>query len=137
MNIIIDTGPLIAFFDQSDQYNYYAGKEFSNLDSPFYTCEAVLTETIFLFQRGGINADLLFRMIEREDLIIKPTFNNTSNQQQIRKIIQNYDNLPASFTDACLVALSETINESSIFTLDKDFTIYRNSKGKPLSLINP
>lgn len=137
MNIIIDTGPLVAFFDRSDQYHYHVGKEFARLEPPFHTCEAVITETVFLLLRGNMNPRLLFEMVERGDLVIKPAFNKKSIQQRVRDVVTGYQNLPASFADACLVAMSEQQNGTTIFTLDSDFSIYRNQEGKTLSLLIP
>lgn len=133
MKIILDTGPLVAFLDQSDHYNYRVGKVFSGLKPPLYTCEAVISETVFLLQRGNINPDLMFEMVKTGDLIIKPVLNNASAIVQIRKLIQNYQNLPASFADASLVYMYEKYKNAALFTLDRDFTIYRTSNG---ALIN-
>lgn len=51
--------------------------------------------------------------------------------------MENYKNLPASFADSCLMYLSENGSDSHIFTLDTDFTIYRDKNGKPVKLILP
>lgn len=137
MNIIIDTGPLVAFLDQSDYHNYRVGKALSELNPPFYTCEAVVTETIFLLQRGNINPDFLFEMIEQGDIVVKPLLNNTPAIQQIREMIQNYKKLPASLADAGLIYLYEKLGNAAVFTLDSDFTIYRTTKGTIIHSLLP
>ena len=137
MNYLLDTGPMIAFLDKRDHWHEWAIKQFNKIDSPLYTCEAVITEIVFLMLRQGQKAEIILDFVGKGDIIVKPLLTNKSHQQRIRQIIQNYHNLPASFADACLVTLAETMNDSSIFTLDNDFTIYRNRKGNPLSLIKP
>jgi predicted nucleic acid-binding protein len=42
-----------------------------------------------------------------------------------------------SFADACLVTLSETLNDARVFTIDEDFTIYRRKRNRHLDLFLP
>ena len=137
MTILIDTGPLYAFFDQNDQYNHWAGEQFAKITQPMLTCEAVIAETVFLMLGSGISPEYLFTFIERGHLKISPVLANPSQIQRIGNIIIKYNNLAASFADACLVEICEKRSPVKIFTLDKHFSIYRTSKGKPLSLISP
>jgi predicted nucleic acid-binding protein len=48
-----------------------------------------------------------------------------------------YRNVPMSFADACLVCLVENHPGSTLFTLDRDFTIYRQFKRRLITLIAP
>ncbi len=135
--IIIDTGPLVAFLDKSDQYNYWTGELFSELKPPFLTCEAVLTETMFLMQRGGISSGYLFKMIQRGSLLVQPIAANKNVLTTIGTFLDKYQNLPASFADACLVWMYENNPNGSILTLDHDFTIYRTSNDDVVKTIMP
>lgn len=137
MIVLIDTGPLYAFFDKNDQWHDWSLRQFSQLKPPFTTCEAVITETLFLLNRSGIITRPLFELFNRNLLTIHPVIQDQSGQKQIRTFMENYKNLPASFADSCLMYLSENDSDSHIFTLDTDFTIYRDKKGKPVKLIIP
>lgn len=137
MSILIDTGPLYAFFDRRDQWNRWVTERFGELIPPFITCEAVIGETVFLLTRNNIPIDGLFKSVEREDIIIEPVFTTKTGQNRVRTIINTYQDLPASFADVCLVHMAETTKNSHILTLDNHFTIYRTAKGKPISLISP
>jgi len=53
--------------------------------------------------------------------------------QNIRETFVTYSDLPADLADATLLELANSENISSIITLDKDFTIYRNQDGEPLT----
>ncbi|WP_193196423.1 PIN domain nuclease [Nostoc sp. MG11] len=44
-NIIIDTGPLVALINSREQHHSWAIKEVTNLAYPFFTCEAVISES--------------------------------------------------------------------------------------------
>lgn len=137
MKILIDTGPLYAFFNKRDQWNWWVGKTLGEYEPPLYTCESVISETIFLFQRSSMQVGGLLELITRGHLVVEPVFKSKKDRQRTQEILINYQNLPASFADACLVRMSENSNLSKILTLDNDFTIYRTSNGEVLQLISP
>lgn len=138
MRILVDTGPLLAYLDKSDQWHRWAAKQFGNFKPPFYTCEAVMTEICFLLSRQNMNQDIVFSLVEQGEIIIKPVFSSKQMQGHVRNIVNTYNNLPASFADACLVCMAEhAASDAKIFTLDNHFNIYRTAGGNPLSLISP
>ncbi|MEX0719718.1 MAG: PIN domain-containing protein [Balneolaceae bacterium] len=137
MTILIDTGPLYAVFDHRDQWHGWSVQQFGCLNPPFVTCEAVVTETIFLLNKIGIGTEPLFNLMNRNLLQVEPILNSSSNQRFIQKFISNYKNLPASVADSCLMFLSEHEKDPVIFTLDSDFTIYRMQNGNTVNLIIP
>ncbi|MEM1169177.1 MAG: hypothetical protein AAGJ08_08940 [Cyanobacteria bacterium P01_H01_bin.35] len=55
----------------------------------------------------------------------------------IRELMQKYQSVHKSFTDACLVRMSELISGSSLLTLDSDFRIYRKNKTEIIDVIIP
>ena len=52
-------------------------------------------------------------------------------------LMQRYTNVPMPFADACLVALAENQPEARIFTLDRDFLVYRRHGSQSLALLAP
>jgi len=137
MKILVDTGPLYAFFNKRDQWNWWVGKTLGEYEPPLYTCESVISETIFLLQRSSMKIGELMELIERGHLVVQPAFITKSDQERIQVILTNYQNVSASFADACLVRMAEIHDSSQIMTLDSDFTIYRKSGDVPLNLISP
>jgi predicted nucleic acid-binding protein len=137
MNILLDTGPLVAYLDKRDQYHHWATQKFGKLRPPFTSCEPVISEAVYLLQSRTGNPQPLFEIIKRGDLAIQPVFNTSASQQYIAQIVVKYGDLPADFADACLVSLYENTRDARIFTLDSDFNIYRTSEGHPLPLIIP
>ena len=63
--ILVDTGPLVAYLDRSDRHHAWAKQSFMQITRPLLTCEAVIAETLFLLRRGGINPDNLLSLISR------------------------------------------------------------------------
>lgn len=137
MKVIIDTGPLFALFNKSDQYHHWANKKLTTIKEPLVTCESVLSEAIFLMHRTGINTNNLFEFIKGGDLTVQAIFSNEENRTGIRSLINTYANLPCAFANACLVQMYETTDSDKVFTTDHHFAIYRTSEAKTLELISP
>jgi uncharacterized protein len=133
--IIIDTGALVAFFNKSDYYHKWAISQFSILKPPFYTCEAVISETCFLLKNYKNGATNIFKLIDRE--LIKIPFILKSEINTIDNLMDKYRNIPMSLADGCLVRMAEQITDSVILTIDSDFKIYRKNKRKIIPVIMP
>ena len=133
--IIIDTGPIVAYLRQNDSYHEWASEVTHSLKPPFHTCEPVLTESCFLLERGGGNADSLLELIERGLIVV--TFKVSENVTRIRKLMTKYSNVPMSLADACLVVMSEDTENGCVFTLDSDFRIYRCRGRKVIPVLMP
>ena len=56
---------------------------------------------------------------------------------RVMALMERYANVPMSFADACLVALAESMPGARLFTLDRDFLIYRQHDDEPLALLAP
>ena len=48
MPAIVDTGPLVAFFDRSERHHSWVAERIEQLEAPLLLCEPVLTEAIYL-----------------------------------------------------------------------------------------
>jgi predicted nucleic acid-binding protein len=133
--VLVDTGPLVAFFDRSSSQHAWVVEQFKSLTSPLETCEPVISEVLFLLKRAGIAPDPLFEMIERD--VLRLSFRLSDEFQSVRKLLQKYKSLPTSLADACLVRMSETTTESVVFTLDRDFLVYRRNRMHTIPLLAP
>jgi uncharacterized protein len=133
--VIIDSGPLVAFLNKADQYHNWALTQFSQLNPPFYTCEAVISEVCFLLRETRNGAQNVFKLLERE--LIQIPFKLESEVSATIVLMDKYNNIPMSLADACLVRMSEQITDSTICTLDSDFKIYRKEKRKVIPVIMP
>ena len=133
--VIIDTGPLVAFLNKSDYYYGWTLTQFSQLNPPFFTCEAVISEACFLLRNTGNGMQNVLKLLDRE--LIQIPFKLDLEISTIQSLMKKYSNLPMSLADACLVRMSEQISQSIICTLDSDFRIYRKEKRKVIPLIIP
>ena len=133
--VLLDTGPLIAFLNKKDQYHEWALAQFATMTPPLLTCEAVLSETCFLMRHYQRGAATVLSLIERELLAVR--FRLEEELSAIRVLMDKYEDVPMSLADASLVRMTEQIADSVVFTLDRDFKIYRRSRRKVIPTILP
>jgi uncharacterized protein len=135
VNIIVDTGPLVALLNRRDHHHDWARSTAGGLDAPFHTCEAVLAEAHHLMRRIHDGNRRLNQLVDSGKLDL--SFRYEGHRQRVHELIDKYANVPMSFTDACLVALSESLRDPRVFTVDADFRIYRQKRNRALSLLHP
>ncbi len=133
--VIADTGPLVAYFDRRSEHHAWVKSQFQQLRDPLHTCEAVITETLFLLKRGGLNPDWVLALVAQGDL--RCDFSLTTEVADLRKRLYQYRTLPATLADVCLVRMSEQQDASVVFTLDRDFLIYRRNRRQKIPLLAP
>jgi predicted nucleic acid-binding protein len=132
---IVDTGPLVAFFDRAERHHRWAAERFEELDAPLLMCEPVLAEAMYLLARYPKAQDALLGLIE--DGALSVAFRLDEHLGVLRKLLQKYRDAPMSLADACIVRMSEIHDRHSVLTLDSDFLVYRKHGRAPLALIHP
>ena len=123
MHILVDSGPLIALFDGSDQYHHRAVECLRALRRQLLTNAVVVTEVCHLLEFGGGRPRLDFlEWVEQAVDLDGPT---REDLPRAREVLAKYADLPADFTDASLVRLAERRGVRDILTVDRDFEVYR------------
>ena len=132
---ILDTGPLVAVLDATDQWHGWAAPKLRELNEPLWTCGAVLSETSFLL---GLHPPAVARLRGLvRDGVVRPAAEDAPLWNRALALMDRYASVPMSFADACLVALAESNPDARLFTLDRDFLIYRQHEDKALALLAP
>jgi predicted nucleic acid-binding protein len=132
--ILIDTGPLVAFFDKDDQHHGLCIETLKGLREPLVTTWPVLTECFYLLNFSWEVQDSLWLFIQRGGVEIYPI--EKEFIIQCRDLMRQYHDLPMDLADATLVALADVLGVSKVFTLDhKDFSIYRLKHKRRFTLI--
>ncbi len=133
--VILDTGPLVAYLDKRQEHHAWAVEEFDGLSGHVVSCEAVITEGCFLLagheQALAKIADYLQRGV------IKLVFSLAANHSRVFALMRKYADTPMALADACLLCMAQERPRARFFTLDSDFTIYRLKGGKPVPRIAP
>jgi len=130
--VLADAVAIVGLLSETDQWHDKALFHFKKLPKPFYTCEAVITESCFLM-RESINGekqvlDLIANNVLRID------FSVASEVDSLKSLMHKYKSVPMSLADACLVRMTEILG-ATIFTFDGDFEIYRKHGRQRISLI--
>ena len=133
--VIVDTGPLVAAINHKDTFHAWAVQQLSTIQTPLYTCEAVVSEASFLLQQvyGGRQA-LLAWLAQG---LVMVDFRLSDEIAAVQALMQQYESVPMSLADACLVRMAELRPGSDVFTMDADFVIYRLNRNQPIPVIMP
>jgi predicted nucleic acid-binding protein len=132
---VIDTGPLVAWLSEKDAWHGWAVEQFGLLEPPFLTCEAVLTETCFLYAREGGEPARILAKVRSGLLQVRIEINDEA--ATLETLMARYRDTPMSLADACLVRLSEIHKDCRIFTLDRHFKHYRRFGRSVIPLLSP
>ena len=132
--VIMDTGPLVAWFCPRDIHHAWAVEEFERLPAGMLVCEAVLTEACHLVAKDGVPPAAILRLVERQDLHLVPVAGETS---AIRALMETYADAPMDFADACVTRLAEMFEDSTVCTVDTDFLVYRKNRKSVIPLVSP
>jgi len=133
--ILLDTGPLVAFLHAGDDHHDWAVRQFDEFEAPLLTCEAVIAESCHLLRKIPGAPIRVLQLIERGSIRI-----DLSLQQEhmaLAALLKRYSDLPASVADVCLVRMSEIHEPSIVLTLDSDFHVYRRLGRKTISVVHP
>ncbi len=133
--VIADTSALVALLSPRDQWAQWARREAAELPVPYITCEAVISETSFLLRLSPELQTALLSLISKG--AIRIDFTLSLHIEAISALMTKYADLPMSIADACLVQMSDLVDNPVIFTADSDFLLYRRRGGKSLRLIYP
>jgi predicted nucleic acid-binding protein len=135
MIVLVDTGVLIALIDPDTREHEWAQDRAKRLPQPFQTSEPVLTEAAFVLARDGFDADELFALAEAGVIRVGLSFED--ERAALRELMARYRDVPMSLADATLVRLAELNDDSSVFTLDADFRLYRRHRNKIIPVMMP
>jgi predicted nucleic acid-binding protein len=133
--VIIDAGPLYSFLDRNEQNHDWTCTQFRKIRGPMLTCDAALSEVCFLLQREKLETAGLREILQRE--VIIPGVASRRGLDRALELMARYKEVPMSFADACFVVMIEDNPGSALFTLDRDFTIYRRQRRRLIPLIAP
>ena len=135
MPAIVDTGPLVAFFDRSERHHAWAIETIEELEPPLLVCEPVLAEASYLLGQYPKAQDAIFQLLQNG--AVRVAFHIDEHLSELRKLLQKYRDTPMSLADACVVRMAEVFPRHAILTLDADFSMYRKQGKTPLPILHP
>jgi predicted nucleic acid-binding protein len=130
---LVDAGFLVALLSRRDRNHRWAAGQAPRLPPPWTTCEAVLSEASHLL--GGHGTRSLSLLLRRGALVCGYHF--ADDMDAVLKLMEKYADVPMSFADACLVRMTETLNDPILLTTDTDFRIYRRHGRQVIPCVLP
>lgn len=120
-SVLVDSSFLVALLRQRDSQNAWAADAATRFGPPWHTCEAVLSETVYVL--GPEQAKFLLELLTLQALHI--SFAIANHLERLVALMQKYTDVPMSLADACLVRMTEILPDPVLLTTDGDFRIYR------------
>ena len=134
--VLIDAGPLVALCNPRDSWHDWVTSVVSERKESLLTCDAVISEANFILStRSDRGVERLCGMLERG--LLRSEFALEDHLDFVLTLMRKYRDLPASFADACLVAMADADPKAKIFTVEADFKLYRKRNRRVLPLIFP
>jgi predicted nucleic acid-binding protein len=135
ISVLVDTSYLVALYDASDRDHARCLRVYETLQQPLVTCEAVITESIYMLRFSSGAAEAILASIESGALEI--SFKLSEAASAIYSIMHKYRDTPADFADACLIHMADELDTGDILTLDSDFAHYRWRRTRRFQLLVP
>jgi uncharacterized protein len=132
---LLDTGPLVALLNRADTHHAWATEQWGRIQPPLLSCEAVLSEACFLLRGRDPGPQAVLEAVRRGAVQI--AFRLTDHVSRVEQLVRKYSRVPMSLADACLVCLAELQPESTVFTIDRDFRIYRKHGRTVIPVLMP
>jgi len=132
-SVLVDASFVVALLSRRDANHGWAVANASRLPPPWTTCEPVLSEAFHLLGRAG--AATVASLLRRG--AITCDFHFLDNMEAVLKLLRKYSDVPMSFADACLVRMTETLDDPVLLTTDADFRIYRRHGRQTIPCLLP
>jgi uncharacterized protein len=132
--VLIDSGPLLALFNKSDQWHTRICEWLEiNPTIALVTTWPVLTEVCAMLARRVHNEAALdvLRWSLRGGLIV-----DGAPQEALVTVLtisERFADLPFDLADASIAEVAERLRIRQILSIDADFDVYRDQKGRTLT----
>ncbi|MCG6141368.1 type II toxin-antitoxin system VapC family toxin [Leptospira mtsangambouensis] len=125
---LIDSGPIIALFNSKDKFHKQTLKFLKSYNGELVSSWPVITEVVYLLAFSVEAQSDFLEWIERGSIKIIDL--NIEDLKYIKNRMRKYSDLPMDLADASLMCISEKMGIERIVSIDSDFSIYKNLKGK-------
>ncbi|ACA99184.1 Hypothetical protein SYNPCC7002_A1185 [Picosynechococcus sp. PCC 7002] len=132
---LCDASALIALINRNDNNQSRCAAVLSRLQAPLVTTWSCFTEAMHLLGRygGWLAQQELWSYVADELLVLHVS--NEAEQRRMQQLMEQYRDVPMDLADASLVTAAEVLNQKTIFTLDRDFYIYRLPGNQPFDVV--
>lgn len=134
---LTDTGPFVALINRNDPNHARCLAASRHLpQAPLVTSWPCFTEAMYLLHRaaGHEGQAALWEWRSAGRLILLDLASEEVDRMAV--LMAKYQDRPMDLADASLIVAAERLGSKKLFTLDRDFHIYRLSDGTALELVS-
>jgi len=132
--LILDSGPLVAWFCPRDERHGWARQTLAQLPLGVIVCEAVLAEVCHLAAKDGVARSKVVEFVLRGRLVLAGLAGELA---RLAELLNQYADRPMDLADACVVRLAEIHDGATVCTTDRDFLFYRMNGREEIPLLAP
>ena len=132
--VLVDSGPLLALFNAADDWHARVAAWLqAHPDVALISTWPVLTEVCALLARRIRNAAALdfLLWVERGGLRVDTPPEGCVTA--MRRIAERFASLPLDLADASIAEAAERLGVRRILSIDADFDVYRDARGRALT----
>lgn len=119
MALILDTGPLLAFFDQADEAHQAARRLFRDTREPLVIPAPVLVELDYWIHERLRPEHLSLLMLDIVRGIYRVEALEFQDYVRVSELVDEYARMDIGFVDAAVLAIVERLGEPKLATLDR------------------
>ena len=132
--VLVDSGPLLALFNGADHWHARVVAWLQAHPAlALVSTWPVLTEVCALLAQRVHNHAALDFLLWVERGAVQVDAPQDSSLAQMRRIAQRFASLPLDLADASIAEAAERLGIRRIVSIDADFDVYRDTRGKPLT----
>ena len=134
MTLLLDTGPVVAAIDRSDNHHDRCAALLESAEGPLLIPTTVIVEVCWLVEeRPDIEAAFLEAIAAGEFEHVPVT---AADIARMAELVRAYADLPLGAVDASVIAIAERLKLTDVATLDRrHFTVVRPEHAKALNLL--
>ena len=136
MNVLLDTGPLVALLDRSEPDHDQVQSFMARLGgSRLVTTGAVITEAFYFLSDVRDGPANLAAFLDASATDVRDAFSAEALASAVA-VMKKYADIPMDFPDATLVWIAESSGTDRILTLDRrGFSSFRFGKNRRFKLL--
>jgi len=132
--VLVDSGPLLALFNAADDWHApVAAWLRAHPGALLVSTWPVLTEVCALLARRVHNQAALDFLLWVERGGVRLDVPGETSLMQMRRIAQRFADLPLDLADASIAEAAERLGLRRVLSIDADFDVYRDARGRPLT----
>jgi uncharacterized protein len=134
MTLLLDTGPLVAAIDRSDNHHARCAALLESAEGPLLVLTTVIVEVCWLLEeRPDIEGAFLTSIATGEFEHVTIT---AADLTRMAELVRAYADLPLGAVDASVIAVAERLKLTDGATLDRQhFTVVRPKHTEALNLL--